>query len=122
MTPSEKVHYQTTKLRTDLFGEQNYTEFYQTATNLCVLCVFILLLFLHKSLTPQQVQYCEEAEIQRPNHPKLQVNLLCLFSLFTICPHPPCRNMVRRLLKKDVKVKPTGIAKKSVSAHVSSRV
>ncbi len=51
MTPSEKIHVKGTKLRTDLFGEQNYTEFYQTATNLCVLCVFILLLFLHKSLT-----------------------------------------------------------------------
>ena len=86
MTPSEKIHVKGTKLRTDLFGEQNYTEFYQTATNLCVLCVFILLLFLHKSLTPQQVQYCEEAEIQRPNRPKLQVNFeFCLFSLFSIC-------------------------------------
>jgi hypothetical protein len=101
------------KLRTELFGELSYGEFFRTATNLCVLCVFILLLLLHKSLTPQQVQYCEEAEIQRPSRPKLQVIFLFLFSfsLFSICPHPPCRNMVRRLLKKDVKVKLTGIAK-----------
>ena len=82
MTPYEKNHFKTTKLRTELFGVQSYTEFFRTATNLCVLCVFILLLFLHKSLTPQQVQYCEEAEIQRPNRPKLQVNLILCFVCF----------------------------------------
>ena len=106
------MHFKTTKLRTELFGELSYGDFFRTATNLCVLCVFILLLLLHKSLTPQQVQYCEEAEIQRPNHPKLQVNFVfCLFSLFSICPHPSRRNTVRRVLKKDVKKKLTGIAK-----------
>ena len=48
-----------------------------------------------------------------PKSPKTSSELFCfwLFHLFSICPHLSCRNMVRRVLEKDVKKKLTGIKK-----------
>jgi hypothetical protein len=67
LTPDEKNHYKTTKLRTELFGDLSYGEFFRTAKNLCVLCVFILLLLLYKSLTHNRY------DIAKKHKPSAQV-------------------------------------------------
>ena len=72
MTPDEKKHYKTTKLRTELFGDLSYGEFFRTAKNLY--------------------------DIAKKHKPSAQVA-----SNF--------KNMVRRVLKKDVNKKLTGTKK-----------